>query len=99
GAVAFAVWRLLVPPRRARAGDLVADFLVLAVLVNVAAYVAFVVPNNIYAAHEIGPVAAFGAALAGRVLGGPLLRVRVTRPARAGRPGKAAAPGPAGRRR
>ncbi len=75
---AFAIWRLLVPARRARAGDLVADFLVLAVVINIAAYFAFVVPVNIYDAHEIGPVAALGAALAGRVLGGPLLRVRVS---------------------
>ena len=79
GAAVFAVWRLLVPSRRARAGDLIAGSLVLAVLVNVAAYLAFVVPSNIYAAHEIGPVAALGAALAGRVLGPPLLRVRVRR--------------------
>jgi hypothetical protein len=66
----------------------VAGFLVLAVVVNVAAYLAFVVPGNIYAAHEIGPVAAFGAALAGRVLGGPLLRVRIARrvPGRRGFP-------------
>ena len=76
-AVAFAVWRLLVPRRGARAGDLAADFLVLAVLVNVAAFVAFVRPVNTYDAHEIGPVASFGAALVGRMLGGPVLRSRV----------------------
>jgi len=74
--IACGVWRLLVPGRRARAGDLVADFLVIAVLVNLVAFVAFIAPVNIYDAHEIGPVAAFGAALAGRMLGGPLLRVR-----------------------
>jgi hypothetical protein len=74
--IVFAVWRLVVPGRRARAGDLIADFLVIAVLVNIAAYFAFVLPVNIYSAHEIGPVAAFGAALAGRMLGGPLLRLR-----------------------
>ena len=73
-AVAFAVWRLLVPVRAARAGDLVANFLVLAVLVNVAAYFVFVQPYDIYTAHEIGPVASFGAALAGRMLGGPAFR-------------------------
>jgi hypothetical protein len=76
-AAAFAVWRLAVPARRARAGDLVADFLVLAVLVNIAAYFVFVQPYNIYTAHEIGPAASFGAALAGRMLGGPLLRARL----------------------
>jgi hypothetical protein len=73
-AVAFAVWRLLVPVRAARAGDLVANFLVLAVLVNIAAYFVFVQPQGIYTAHEIGPVASFGAALTGRMLGGPALR-------------------------
>jgi hypothetical protein len=72
--VAFAGWRLLVPARAARAGDLVASFLVIAVLVNIAAYFVFVQPYNIYTAHEIGPVASFGAALTGRMLGGPLLR-------------------------
>ncbi len=75
-AVIFAAWRLLVPRRAARAGDLVADFLVIGVLVNVAAFLAFVKPVNIYDAHEIGPVVSFGAALAGRMFGGPLLRFR-----------------------
>ena len=74
--VLFAAWRLLVPGRAAPAGDLVANFLVIAVLVNVAAYFAFIRPVNIYDAHEIGPVASFGAALTGRMLGGPLLRFR-----------------------
>jgi hypothetical protein len=73
-AVAFAVWRLAVPARATRAGDLVGNFLVLAVLVNIAAYFVFVLPYNIYTAHEIGPVASLGAALTGRMLGGPLLR-------------------------
>ena len=36
---------------------------------------------NIYTAHEIGPVLAFGAALAGRVLGGRVLARRRRRPA------------------
>lgn len=75
-AVAFAAWRLIWPARHAPTGDLVADVLVLGVLVNVAAYAAGVQYNDIYAAHEIGPVVSFGAALAGRMFGGPLLRVR-----------------------
>ncbi len=79
-AVAFAAWRLLVPVRAARAGDLVANFLVLAVLVNIAAYFVFVKPYDIYTAHEIGPVASLGAALTGRMLGGPLLRARLAAP-------------------
>jgi hypothetical protein len=78
-AVGFAIWRLIVPARGARAGDLVADFLVLAIGVNIVAYLAFIRPVNIYDAHEIGPVVSFGAALAGRMLGGPLLRVRRAR--------------------
>jgi hypothetical protein len=76
-AVALAAWRLVWPTRAARVGDMVADVLVLGVLVNVAAYAAAVQYNDIYAAHEIGPVASFGAALAGRMFGGPLLRVRL----------------------
>lgn len=76
-AVAFAAWRLVWPARHAPTGDLVADVLVLGVLVNVAAYAAGVQYNDIYAAHEIGPVVSFGAALAGRMFGGPLLRVRL----------------------
>jgi len=75
-AVLLAVWRMIWPPRGARTGDLVADVLVLAILVNIAAYVAYVQPSNIYSTHEIGPVVSIGAALAGRMLGGPLLRVR-----------------------
>jgi hypothetical protein len=78
-AVVFAAWRLIRPSRTAPAGDLVADVLVLAVVVNVAAYLLFVPIDNIYSAHEIGPVLSLGAALTGRMLGGPLLRLRLTR--------------------
>jgi hypothetical protein len=78
-AVAFAAWRLIRPSRTAPLGDLVADVLVLAVVVNVAAYLLFVPIDNIYSAHEIGPVLSLGAALTGRMLGGPLLRFRLTR--------------------
>jgi hypothetical protein len=48
-------------------------------VVNVGAYLLFVPIDNIYSAHEIGPVLSLGAALTGRMLGGPLLRFRVTR--------------------
>ena len=78
-AVVFAVWRLIRPPRTEPLGDLVADVLVLAVVVNVAAYLLLVPIDNIYSAHEIGPVLSLGAALTGRMLGGPLLRFRITR--------------------
>jgi hypothetical protein len=79
---AFGVWRLARPGARlltrrpedagdaARPGDLVADILVLAVAANFAAFVVEVPKPNIYTAHEIGPVLALGAALAGRTLGG-----------------------------
>jgi hypothetical protein len=78
-AVAFAAWRLIRPSRTVPLGDLVADVLVLAVVVNIAAYLLFVPIDNIYSAHEIGPVLSLGAALTGRMLGGPLLRLRLTR--------------------
>ena len=56
------------------AGDLVADVTVLAVVVCVVTYFTLFKINNIYAAHEIGPVLSLGAALAGRRFGGPLAR-------------------------
>jgi hypothetical protein len=62
---------------RARRPDLVAESLAAAVVINVIAYIAAFRLTNIYQAHEIGPVLAFGAALAGRQLGGPLLRARL----------------------
>ena len=58
-------------PPGERPGDLIADFLVLAVAVNFVAFLVEVPKPNIYTAHEIGPVLGLGAALAGRVLGGP----------------------------
>jgi hypothetical protein len=69
GAIVFAAWRLLRP----RDTDLVADMLVIAVVANIGAFL-FVVPiQNVYSAHEMGPVLALGAALAGRMLGGPVI--------------------------
>ena len=68
-------------------GDLIADVLVIAVAANFAAFLIDVPMENIYSAHEIGPVLSLGAALAGRVVGS-LAR----RPPGARRPG-------AGRRR
>ncbi len=67
-------WRQATPgatPPADRPGDLIADFLVLALAVNFAAFLVEVPKPNIYTAHEIGPVLGLGAALAGRVLGGP----------------------------
>ncbi len=51
------------------AGDLITDFLILAIGANYAAFLIDVPMENIYSAHEIGPVLSFGAALAGRVIG------------------------------
>jgi hypothetical protein len=50
-------------------GDLIADFLVIAVAANCAAFVLEVPLQNAYSAHEIAPVLSLGAALAGRTLG------------------------------
>jgi hypothetical protein len=47
----------------------VADFLVIAIAANCAAFVLEVPLQNAYSAHEIAPVMALGAALAGRTLG------------------------------
>jgi hypothetical protein len=85
-AVATAAWGLagsLVWLARARSdgradgfavGDLVSDVIVVAIVVNVAAYLLAFRLSNIYSAHDMGPVLALGAALAGRQLGGPLAR-------------------------
>ena len=64
------------------APDLVASLLLLAIVGNLALYVFMYPDRNIYDEHEIGPVLALGAALAGRQLGGPLLALR-WRPLRA----------------
>lgn len=56
--------------------DLVADLLVVAIVANVAAYFVLYQVKSVSGAHELGPVVSLGAALAGRVLGGPLLRAR-----------------------
>jgi hypothetical protein len=59
-----------------RGGDLVAEVLVAAIACNLAAYLFLytVTPSNI---REIAPVFTLGAALAGRVLGPPLVRHRL----------------------
>jgi hypothetical protein len=88
-AVALACWRLAASLRLRGAGgsggaggaarplDMVADLMVVAIAANIAAYFVLYRITYIFAAHEIGPVVALGAALAGRLLGGPLLRVRL----------------------
>ena len=59
------------------------SLLLVAIVCNLALYVFMYPDRNIYDEHEIGPVLALGAALAGRQLGGPLLALR-WRPLRAG---------------
>ena len=66
------------------AGDLVADVTVVAIVICVATYCTLFKLNNIYSAHEIGPVLSLGAALAGRRFGGPLARACGLRKPRAG---------------
>jgi hypothetical protein len=64
-------------PSAADCADLVADVLVVAIVANIAAYFLFYQIRNVDQAHEIAPVLLLGAALAGRLLGGPLLRARL----------------------
>ena len=85
----FGAWALAAPfVRLARArrrgaaaaaspGDLVTDFLVIAIAANCAAFVLEVPMQDAYAAHEIAPVMALGAALAGRTLGSRIYGRRV----------------------
>ena len=84
-AIAVAAWHLLRPRATlapagslsggaaAPPGDLIADILLLAIAANFAAFLTVVPIQNIYSAHEIGPVLSLGAALAGRALGDPIV--------------------------
>jgi hypothetical protein len=79
-AVVLAVWRLVRSlgwRGPAANADLVADLLVVAIVANIAAYFVMYRVENVDQSHEIGPVLSLGAALAGRLLGGPLLRARL----------------------
>jgi hypothetical protein len=71
-------------------GDLIAGVLVLAILANFAAFFITIKVGGVFAAHEIGPVLSLGAALAGRMLGEPLLRAGrgLAWPRRRRRPGR-----------
>jgi hypothetical protein len=87
-AVVVALWGIvarlagLVRPRLTGAGaspgDLVTDVLVLGIAANFAAFLLEVPMNNVYSSHEIGPVLSFGAALAGRTLGGRIVGRRAS---------------------
>jgi hypothetical protein len=99
-AFVLAAWGLLRPLaglvlkrfRTAAPGDLVADILVLGIAANFAAFFLEVRMENVYAAHEIGPVLSFGAALAGRTLGSRIVARRA--PARDRVPGGQGTAGP-----
>jgi hypothetical protein len=56
--------------------DLIPGLLAVGIAVNLAAYVASVIPNTAFETREIAAVLPFGAVLAGRLLGGPLARAR-----------------------
>lgn len=77
-AVALAIWVAARCFTQGRAGsaDLVADVLVTAIACNLAAYLVMysAIPAQI---REVSPLLPLGAALAGRVLGGPLTRHRL----------------------
>ena len=60
--------------------DLVSGLLVLAIVFNVAIYVLMYSVTILFDEHEIAPIIGLGAALAGRELGGPLLRLRARGP-------------------
>jgi hypothetical protein len=72
--VAAALW--LVVRRRLLSADLVPAILATAIIANVLAYLVLFQASFI-ATHEMTPVFSLGAALAGRVLVGPLLRNRL----------------------
>jgi hypothetical protein len=58
-------------------GDLIAQVLTVAILVNLAAYVFSVLPNTFWDNREIANVLVFGAVLAGRLLAGTLMQARL----------------------
>ncbi len=70
-AFAVVVWR--VPCRR----DLVSDVLAVAIVVNLAGFVASVIPATAFDTREMAAVLPFGAVLAGRVFGPRLAKTRV----------------------
>ncbi len=72
--VASAVWLGVRNIRRG--GELVPAFLAAAIIINFAAYVIFI-PNPLANHREIDTTVLLGAALAGRVLAGPLIRTRM----------------------
>jgi hypothetical protein len=92
GAFAVVAWHL------PHAGDLVSDVLTVAIVVNLAGFVASVIPATPFDTREMAALLPFGAVLAGRVFGpllaGPALAIPRPRPAepRAAEPRSADAP-------
>jgi hypothetical protein len=60
-----------------RLDDLLVQVLVVAIFVNLAAYVGSTLPVSIYDTREIAPVLPFGAVLAGRLLASEVIKVRL----------------------
>jgi hypothetical protein len=84
-AIGLAVWRV---PSRA---DLISDVLAVGLVVNVAGFVASVIPATPFDARELAAALPYGAVLAGRIAGPWLTRPRPTRGGRSRfRPGVAA---------
>ena len=75
GLVAWAVGRAL--RRFFRFDDLLVQVLVVAIVVNLAAYVISSLPVSIFDTREIAQVLPFGAVLAGRLLAGDAVRARL----------------------
>ena len=75
--LALAACGLCLALRRYLNADLVVQVLVAAIAVNLAAYLFSLQAQDLTNTREIAAVLPFGAALAGRMLGGPLLRPRL----------------------
>jgi hypothetical protein len=75
GLVALAVYRAL--RRFFSLDDLLVQVLVAAIVVNLAGYVASILPVSIFDTREIAPVLPFGAVLAGRLLAGEAIKARL----------------------
>jgi hypothetical protein len=76
--VALAAWAVLRALRRFFSrDDLLVQVLVVAIVVNLAAYVASSLPVTIFDTREIAQVLPFGAVLAGRLLAGDAIKARL----------------------
>jgi hypothetical protein len=79
GAVLLALTQLGRAGRQGGGAGLMVPGLAIAIVINVAAYVATPYAQNLLSAREIAAVLPFGAVLAGRQLAGPLLSLRRAR--------------------